>query len=132
MNHTPVESKVVIEYEEHDGPGPDLADLCFDMSRALTSKWNQAAFNLIRIDFCAKHRQEKDFPSRSNSYFADLIRDRFRRLWNVWKKAQAQTDSDGHEEDLDEIENRMVESKTMEHKASRMASRRLGVRQKIP
>ena len=43
-----------------------------------------------------------------------------------------QTDSDGHEEDLDEIENRMVESKTMEHKASRMALRRLGVHQKIP
>ena len=47
MNHTPVELKVVIEYKEHDGPGPDLADLRFDMSRALTSKWNQAAFNLI-------------------------------------------------------------------------------------
>ena len=117
---------------EVDGHGPDLADLCFDMSCALTSKWNQAAFNLIRINFCAKHRQEKDFPSRSNSYFTDLIRDCFRRLWNVWKKAQAQTDSDGHEEDLDEIENRMVESKTMEHKASHMASRQLGVRQKIP
>ena len=119
--------KVVKAFKEGAGPGPNLKDLHFDTSRGLTSAWNKKAFDLICIDFCSKNRKDRNFPSRSNHYFAKLIEDRFKRLWKVWKAAQPRTDSDGSIENFEEVESRMVQSKVAELKASRITMRRLEV-----
>ena len=129
--HHPVDIETVKAFEEDGGPGPDLADLHFDTTRGLTSKWNQKAFELIRIDFCARNRKDRNFPSRPNRYFIDLIQNRFKRLWNKWKRAQARVNSDGDVEDDDALELRMVESKVIDLKTSHLTTRRLEVRNVI-
>ena len=129
--HHPVVIETVKVFEEDGGPGPDLADLHFDTTRGLTSKWNQKAFELIRIDFCARNRKDRNFPSRPNRYFVDLIQNRFKRLWNKWKRAQARVNSDGDVEDDDTLELRIVESKVIDLKTSHLTMRRLEVRNVI-
>ena len=125
--HHPVDIETVKAFEDDRGPGPDLADLHFDMTRGLTSKWNQKAFELIQINFCARNRKDRNFLSRPNCYFIDLIQNCFKHLWNKWKRAQARVNSDGDVEDDDALELRMVESKVIDLKTSCLTTRQLEV-----
>ena len=78
--HHPVNIETVKVFKEDRGPGPDLADLYFNMTRGLTSKWNQKAFELIWIEFCTRNCKDRNFPSRPNHYFVNLIKNCFKCL----------------------------------------------------
>ena len=77
----------------------------------------------IWIDCCARNRKDRNFPSRPNHYFVNLIQNHFKHLWNKLKRAQVRVNPDGDVEDDDVLELRMVESKVIDLKTSYLTMR---------
>jgi hypothetical protein len=109
--------------------GPKLDNLHFDVKAGLRSEWNKKALQLMSAEF--RKELEEDYenvPVRSPQYIEELIRERFRRLVNVWKRAQPQMTPSGELESHQAIEQRMMEDKDIELKTCRHITRRINVR----
>ena|ERR1700722_11265798 len=107
---------------------PDPNDLHFDMKAGPDSEWNTAVLDILLKTM--KKMEKKStlrYPHRSDAYFLDLVRDKYKRARSSWKRAQPkQTDMD-IEETPAQVEDRLVTSKESQLKLARTRERRVAV-----
>lgn len=111
-----------MQYAQGEGDGPDADDLHLDMSGALDSKWNNAACTILVAKLQAM-QVERRLPERSNEYLENLVEDRFKRLFPVWKGAQTQQTATGKWETPEDVERRMVKKKEQQLRNARHSTR---------
>lgn len=109
------------------GDGPNINDLHLDMQGSYSSEWNKRAFDLLLGE--VRNRRDREgwlLPMRSDRYFEELIRDRFKRLRIVWHRGQCRPVAGGRETPA-EAERRMVHDKVTQLKKARHNTRRNNV-----
>ena len=120
---------VVQAYINGDRDGPDPAKLQFDMRAGPDSQWNQRVLGILLEKFKDVRETENwPLPDRSDKYFADLIRERFKRAATVWHSSQRRKTTSGELETWDEVEQRLVDRKDGQLATNRHATRRRNVR----
>ena len=123
---------IIQAYNDGDGNGPDPDDLQLDMTGGAESQWNKAALGILLEKFKETRRAERwPLPDRSDSYLADLIRERYKRAAAVWKNSQRRTTSSGRLETWEQVENRLVAKKDIQLATNRHGTRRRSVSKRI-
>ena len=126
--HEPISTEALAQFAADPANGPNLADLHFDMTNGMWSKWNKAALGLMQIKFCAKLSEDYDsVPARSSQYFEQLIWERFQRLVGVWKHTQPQMTASGELESNEAIKTQMMSDKDVELKVCQHTTWHLNV-----
>lgn len=124
MNDT-VDIVDVQSYKDGEGDGPDPENLRLDLLGGSKSIWNQRVFHILLEKL--KEEVEDILPEKSDAYFLAMFHDRYKRLSDVWRRAQPRTAADGAEETLEEVETRMTEARELRTKRSRQLTRRRNV-----
>ncbi|KAI6131098.1 hypothetical protein EDD16DRAFT_1515258 [Pisolithus croceorrhizus] len=93
--HCPAAAEDVFVYEYEDGPGPDQNNLTFDLTQNYSSPWNTHILELLCQELQAR-REEENWPiKRSDNYIMDILQERYKQLWTVWRNAQPKLTSKG-------------------------------------
>ncbi|OBZ69945.1 hypothetical protein A0H81_10365 [Grifola frondosa] len=123
--HEPPSPRTVQAYSRSTGNGPTPEDLRLDTQGKLDSDWNQKLFHVL-LQRLRQRRDEENWqlPQRSDAYFLDMIRDRAKRLRDVWRTSQPRATIDGHPETATQIEERMLLRTSTALKKARHRTRR--------
>ncbi|KAI6160490.1 hypothetical protein EDD17DRAFT_1760860 [Pisolithus thermaeus] len=120
--HCPAAAEDVFVYEYEDGPGPDQNNLTFDLTQNYSSPWNTHILELLCQELQAR-REEENWPiKRSDNYIMDILQERYKQLWTVWRNAQPKLTSKGVLETPAETEAHLVEGRMQMGKESRQAN----------
>jgi hypothetical protein len=121
---------IIQAYNDGDGNGPDPDHLQLDMAGGAESQWNKAALGILLEKLKETRRAERwPLPDRSDSYLADLIRERYKRAAAVWQSSQRKTSS-GTLETWEQVEKRLVAKKDLQLVNNRHGTRRRNVSQR--
>ncbi|KAG1865296.1 hypothetical protein F4604DRAFT_1538517, partial [Suillus subluteus] len=88
MLHEPASHDDVYAYEYEDGPGPNCNRLAFDLKGGPKSPWNDKVVGLLLEELHRRGDQESWPFRRSETYFKEVLQDRYKRLRTVWMAAQ--------------------------------------------
>jgi hypothetical protein len=104
---------------------PDKDELRFDMTEGPDSQWNNVVIRILtrRLQEAAGDR----LPSRPREYYLDLVREKFKRARNAWKRAQPKVSLDGQNETPDDVAARVSEHKQRQWTFARERERRVNV-----
>lgn len=128
VNHIEADPTDVASFLDRNEPKPDLNNLHFDLMGDSRSLWNNAAFNLLRLEFLKNEEtQYYKLPKMSDDYLESLIKDRFTRLKSVWVNAERQIHPDGSLESIEDVEARLIQRRSERLKAARHRERRATV-----
>ena len=123
---------IIQAYNDGDGNGPDPDHLQLDMAGGAESQWNKEALGILLEKFKETRRAERwPLPDRSDSYLADLIRERYKRAAAVWQNSQRRKTSSGTLETWEQVEKRLVAKKDLQLVINRHGTRRRSVSQHI-
>jgi hypothetical protein len=126
--HNSTLPEIARAYNEGEGDGPDSDDLHIDMIGGVNSKWNKEVLHILLAKLKHTRKVEKwALPKRSDSYFAELLKDRYKRAVNVWQRSQRGTNGSGELETWDEVEQRLVAQKEVQLLVNRHTTRRRNV-----
>jgi hypothetical protein len=76
---------IIQAYNNGNGNGPDPDHLQLDMAGGAESQWNKVVLGILLEKLKETRRAERwPLPDRSDSYLADLIRERYKRAAAVW------------------------------------------------
>lgn len=102
--------------------------LCFDMTQGHMSPWNAAVLEILVKRLKRACRQSKyKLPERPLEYFEDIIRERFKRARNSWKRGMARLTDGDILETPEEVEARILASKDAQLAKARKRERRVAV-----
>lgn len=125
-SHESADPTAVQKYARNEGDGPNSDNLHLDMHGGHHSVWNQRAFQII-IENYKKALQDESLAPQSDGYLEKMIRERFKRLSESWKKTQPQLNKQGEQETLNGAEERWNEWKDIQLKKARHSTRRRNV-----
>lgn len=116
----------VQNYRDNQGDGPNSENLRLDLLGGSKSIWNQRVFQIL-LEKLKEEVKNAQLPKKSDAYFLMMFHERFKRLSDVWRKAQPRTAPDGAEETLEGVEARMTEARELRTKKARQLIRRRNV-----
>lgn len=106
----------------------DEAVLCFDMTQGHTSQWNAAVLDiLVKRLMTACEESRYKLPERPLEYFEDIVRERFKRARQSWKRGKARLTAMDTLETPEEVEIRILTSKDVQLAKARKRERRVAV-----
>jgi hypothetical protein len=121
-----VDPSVVRSFETCGYPKPDEDNLLFDFRHGHDSMWNDAVVNIL-VRKLQESCRPPIFPPKPESYLADLVQDRYRRVRAAWRHGLPRTTDEGILETPDALEDRLVRGKDHQLKTARRRERRTAV-----
>ena len=106
----------------------DKNNLHFDMTQGPDSLWNAAVIDILVKKLMKAHGKSREYlPEQPEEYFLDMVRGRYSRARNSWRRAQPWLNDDERRETAEEVETRLLSVKEKEKSTSRMKERRVKV-----
>ncbi|KAF8881264.1 hypothetical protein BD779DRAFT_1417653, partial [Infundibulicybe gibba] len=88
MTHEPAPAEEVKAYNQGIGTGPQAHDLHWDMRGLVDSAWNVAICRILVGELHVLMDEENwEYPGRSDGYYQDYIKEKFKRLRTKWRTA---------------------------------------------
>jgi hypothetical protein len=105
------------------------------MRNKISSEWNKEVMKILLRAVLTKTRTREaweDLPNHSDDYYMDIIQDQLERARTTWRNAQPKLLESGEIESLEEVEERVIESRDVTTKVRRANMRRIDVGLRIP
>ncbi|KJA15821.1 hypothetical protein HYPSUDRAFT_207558 [Hypholoma sublateritium FD-334 SS-4] len=124
--HVPATPEMISAFDRSDiGSGPDPGELRMDMIGKINSTWNTAVIQILLALVLAKLEEDSSWlPKVSDTFLRTRIEERLAGARTTWRAMLPKTQEDGKKETAQQVENRVVNRKTLREAANRAGTRR--------